>query len=129
MRCSRAPKRLGDAHRRIELGDMTLTVVDRERIALEALLARDGQRGGRVEPAGNENDSPVGRHDPRSFAYLPGTLPQRYLCSWIWKRTGSRSARIQSASCGAGSCSWLGEKSTVQRPVRPSSRNFAPLHS
>ncbi len=119
-------QRPGNSHRRVELRSVPLTVVDRERIALEALLARDGQRGGRVEAAGKQHDRRCGT--PWS-CYFPGTLPHRYLCSWIWKRTGSRSSRIQSASCRAGSCSWLGENSTVQRPARPSSRIFAPLHS
>src|SRR5579863_291257 len=109
---------------------MALAVVDGERVALEPLLASDGQRGRRVETTRDEDDSPMRRHGyPTLPAYLPGTLPQRYLCSWICRRTGKRSATIQSASCRAGSCSWLGEKSTVQRPSRPSSRILAQLHS
>ena len=136
IRCSTArrvpwPRACG-----LELGAVALTVVDTQRVAGEAVRPRDGERGRGIETAREQDDCALGqrpsphplpchrrwgqtprlgsdsndRKRERGQCYLPGTLPQRYLCSWIWNRTGSRSARIQFASSTAGSCSWLGRE-------------------
>src|ERR1700739_5037691 len=39
-----------------QLGRVTLTVIDRESVATEALLARDGEGRGRIEPSGQQYD-------------------------------------------------------------------------
>ena len=88
---------------------MTLSIADRQRIRFESLQARPRR-------ARSPNRARPKQHDGADrVLQRPGSLPQRYLCSWICRRTGSRSASIQSASCRAGSCSWLGENSTPQR--------------
>ena len=92
------PQRGGDAARGLKLGHVALAIVDRQRVAGEALRRGDRERGGGIEAAGEQY------HGAR-VAHFPGTLPHRYLWSWIWKRTGKRSARIQSASSRAASSS------------------------
>ena len=79
-RCSSSTQLPGDARGRLELGVMTLTVEAAQRVAMEAFLACDRERRRRIE-------SPRQQHYARA-RHLPGTLPHRYLCSWIWNRTG-----------------------------------------
>ncbi len=114
----------GDPPRRFQLGCVALPVIDRQRMADEALLSAPSRA--RSPNRALPTAAPRPRTEPRFTVprYLPGTLPHRYLCSWIWNRTGRRSSRIQSASSRAGSCSWLGENSTVQTRGSPSSRSL-----
>ena len=118
-RCSTRAQLPGDRAGRIELGRMALPVVDGERVALEPLRARDRQRGRRIEPAREQHDRRCHltsrRHCPTdTCAAGSGTAP------------ASRSSRIQSARSRAGSCSWLGENSTVQRAVERRAREPSP---
>ena len=107
----------------VELDVVTLAIGHRQRVALQALLARQREHRGGIESARKQDDG------ASCSSLFPGTLPHSTLCSWSWKRTGSRSARIQSASSRAGSCSALGENSTVQRCGEFELRDFraAPL--
>jgi hypothetical protein len=84
-----------------ELGSVALAIGDAERVAGEALLAGDGEHDGGVHAAGKQDDGGLHR---------PGSSFHSSLCSCIWKRTGRRSATIQSARCGASSWSVAGRE-------------------
>ena len=61
-----APRAVATRRAAIELDALALAVVDGERVRLEAVAARDGEAGGRVEPA-REQDQGAGRRsrDPQ----------------------------------------------------------------
>ena len=123
-------ERARDRGGRVELGSVALSIRDRERVALETGIACERQHGCGIDSAGEQNYCASSQLRILVHTiYLPGTLPQSTLCSCIWKRTGSRSARIQSASIRGSSCPALGLNSTVQTAGRHSSANFARLHS
>src|SRR5262245_20343480 len=107
-------ERGGDALGRSELRLMALTVVDAERVAIHALLARYRERRGRVEASGQQDDGTLRRHGD----HRPGVSPHSTLCSWSWKRTGRRSSRIHCARSRASTWPKLGLNSTVQRSCK-----------
>src|SRR6185436_7691227 len=74
------------------------------------------------EPSGRSN---TGRpaHTPR---WMSG---QSCLWSWICRRAGTPSARIQDASSAGWSAPWTGEKSTGSLSKRPRSRARSRDHS
>lgn len=53
------PERSGNGRSRLQFDTMTLAVVDRQTITCETALPRNRQRGGRIKPSGQENDSPL----------------------------------------------------------------------
>ena len=85
---------LRDAFGGRELRRMALAVVDAERVAGETLFARERERHGGIHAAGDEHDGSLHGH----VDHVPGVSPHSALCSCSWKRTGSWSARIHSAS-------------------------------
>ena len=124
--------RLRHARGGIEFGGMALAVAHAQRMAGVALLARDGQDDGGIHAAGEEDDCilhgmVIVRHHARSARdagrvrrvqrSAPGSSFHSSLCNCIWKRTGTCSATIQSASSRGASWAWLGENSTSQRSV------------
>ena len=105
-RCSRAPRLRATARR----GVSSTRGADRRTPTARNTRARLARHA----PAPWRNRVRPTAAPPRALhRSLPGTLPQSTLWSWSWNRTGSRSARIQSASCRAGNCSALGENNTV----------------
>ncbi len=113
-----------DGGRGVELDFVALTVGHRQGVTLETLLARQARA-----PSRNRVRRTATPPRASPSVYFPGMLPQSTLCSWSWKRTGNRSARIQSASCRAGNCSALGENNTLQRVANCSVCSFSRLHS
>src|SRR5690606_5984582 len=91
------------ARRLRKLHFVALAVVEAQRIAVVATLPGNGQAGGGIQSTREQDDGAltwrrVLRVLHTQPSYLPGELPQSTLCNWIWKRTGRRSRRIQSAS-------------------------------
>ena len=122
-------ERTRDARRAaVELGCMALAVVDRERVALEALRAGDREHRGGIESAGEQHHRACRRLPLASL--LPRARCPTGTCGAgsgsapaAGPRGSSRRARARAAARGSG------EKSTRAARVSPSSRTLraAPL--
>src|SRR5690606_25022790 len=101
------------------LGAVALAVVETEGVAGAALVAGNGQHGGGVEAAGYQHHGLVG-FVGHGGSQWPGWSFHSSLWSCSWRRTGRRSAMIQSASSVGERLPWLGENST--EPTRSTRR-------
>src|SRR5690606_2182192 len=104
-----------------KLGAVALAVVETEGVAGAALVAGNGQHGGGVEAAGYQHHGLVG-FVGHGGSQWPGWSFHSSLWSCSWRRTGRRSAMIQSARSVGERLPWLGENST--EPTR-STRRYA----
>ena len=112
---------------------MALAVGHAQCVAGEALLARERERDGGIHAAGNQHDGGFLRMTSmRPFhPSTPGSSLHRILCSCSWKRTGRRSARIQSASSRGASCAVAPARTAPcsVRPARVRRARRAPIRS
>ena len=109
-------ERCGHRARGLELARVTLAVADGQRVQLEAVAPRDRRGGVGIEPAAQQNDGARGTQTPRVSG------DQMYLCACSCSRTGSRSARIHSASSRASSTPCTGENRHGAPRVRRAAR-------